>query len=75
MSANPDIMFLADTKCCGESPETVAARDGWSELNAVKNSQVIAMDDDIASRWGPRIVDYLRAVGDAVTAAAAVTAG
>lgn len=75
VSANPDIMFLADTKCCGESPETVAARDGWSELNAVKNSQVIAMDDDIASRWGPRIVDYLRAVGDAVTAAAAVTAG
>ena len=24
------------------------------------------MDDDIASRWGPRIVDYMRAVADAV---------
>jgi hypothetical protein len=24
------------------------------------------MDDDIASRWGPRIVDYLAAVAESV---------
>jgi hypothetical protein len=24
------------------------------------------MDDDIASRWGPRIVEYLRIAGEAV---------
>jgi iron complex transport system substrate-binding protein len=27
---------------------------------------VIELDDDVASRWGPRIVDLLRTVGDAV---------
>ena len=72
VSADPDLIFLACTKYCGETLETVAARDGWSELSAVVNGNVIEMDDDVASRWGPRIVDYIVQVGDAVEHAAAV---
>lgn len=75
VSAKPQLIFLADTKCCGQTPATVAARDGWSDIPAVKNRGVIAMDDDIASRWGPRVVDYLRAVVAAVKTAAQVPAG
>ncbi|MFF0821928.1 ABC transporter substrate-binding protein [Micromonospora haikouensis] len=66
VKANPDFVFLADTKCCKQSPETVKARSGWAGVTAVKNNQVVALDDDIASRWGPRVVDLLRAVVDAV---------
>jgi iron complex transport system substrate-binding protein len=69
VSADPDFIFLADTKCCGQSLDTVAARDGWADMTAVQNGNVIELDDDVASRWGPRIVDFLRAVSDAVTAA------
>ena len=68
ISANPRLIFLADTKCCGETAATVAARDGWSAIAAVKNNGVVAMDDDIASRWGPRVVDYMQAIVDAVKA-------
>jgi iron complex transport system substrate-binding protein len=67
---NPDLIFLACTKYCGESAETVASRPGWDTLDAVSNGAVVEMDDDVASRWGPRIVDYLRTVGDAVAAMA-----
>ncbi|MBI4933518.1 MAG: ABC transporter substrate-binding protein [Actinobacteria bacterium] len=63
---NPDLVFLADTKCCGESPETAATRPGWDALAAVQNEGVIGLDDDIASRWGPRLVDFITAVSDAV---------
>ena len=70
VEANPALIFLADTKCCGETPETVAARPGWDAIAAVQNGGVIAMDDDLASRWGPRIVDYINAVSAAVAAAA-----
>ncbi len=63
---NPALIFLADTKCCGESPETVAARPGWDAIAAVQNGNVIAIDDDIASRWGPRLVDFVQAVSDAL---------
>ena len=69
VSADPDLIFLADTKCCGQSSETVAARDGWADMTAVQTGNVIALDDDVASRWGPRIVDFLQAVSDAVSAA------
>jgi iron complex transport system substrate-binding protein len=66
VKANPDLVFLADTKCCGESAEKVAARPGWSVITAVKNGGVVAMDDDIASRWGPRVVDYIKAIAAAI---------
>lgn len=67
VAQNPDLIFLADTKCCKQSAQTVGARPGWSELNAVKRSQVIALDDDIASRWGPRIVDQFRTIVEATS--------
>ena len=69
VSADPDLIFLADTKCCGQSLETVAARDGWADLTAVQTGNVVELDDDVASRWGPRIVDFLQAVSDALIAA------
>jgi len=69
VSQNPDLVFLADTKCCGVTPEAVAARPGWEGLSAVLNGNVIAMDDDLASRWGPRIVEYLYAIGEAIAGA------
>jgi iron complex transport system substrate-binding protein len=62
VAANPDFVFLADSRCCQQTPETVAARPGWAAMSAVKNGRVVPLDDDIASRWGPRIVGYLRAV-------------
>jgi iron complex transport system substrate-binding protein len=64
---DPDIIFLADTKCCAQSAATVAARDGWGSLNAVKTGSIISLDDDIASRWGPRLVDLVRTVANAIT--------
>ncbi|MGW0432482.1 ABC transporter substrate-binding protein [Micromonospora sp. NPDC003197] len=66
VKADPDFIFLSDTKCCQQSPETVKARSGWAGITAVKNNQVIPLDDDVASRWGPRVVDLVRAIADAV---------
>ena len=53
VSADPDLIFLADTKCCAETAETVGARDGWAALSAVQNGNVIEMDDDVASVGAP----------------------
>jgi iron complex transport system substrate-binding protein len=66
VKANPDLVFLADTKCCKQSADTVKARPGWATVTAVKSNQVVSLDDDIASRWGPRVVDLLRTVSSAV---------
>lgn len=66
VKADPDLIFLADTKCCGQSAETVKARPGWGSMTAVRTGQIVALDDDVASRWGPRVVDLVRAITDAV---------
>ena len=55
IGANPDLIVLADTLCCGQSATTVAERPGWNTMTAVASEQIVELNDDIASRWGPRI--------------------
>ncbi len=62
LRSNPNYILLADTICCGQSATTVAQRPGWSGLAAVKSGRVLGLNDDIASRWGPRIVVLLSEV-------------
>jgi iron complex transport system substrate-binding protein len=65
VEADPDFVFLADAEF-GESPEKVAARPGWESITAVENDTVIAVDADLSSRWGPRVVDFIRLVAKAL---------
>src|SRR5690606_9787860 len=64
--ADPDIIFLIDTRY-GVDAESVAARDGWDALQAVRYGQIIELDTDMASRWGPRLVDLMADVVDVVS--------
>jgi iron complex transport system substrate-binding protein len=73
VQSNPDYVFLADTICCGQRARTVATRPGWSTMTAVEKGQVVGLNDDIASRWGPRIVILLRTVEQALAAHKHVT--
>jgi iron complex transport system substrate-binding protein len=66
IKANPDYIILADTVCCHQDAATVAKRPGWSGLAAVKAGHIIGLNDDIASRWGPRVTDLLHTVETAV---------
>ncbi len=56
---NPDIILLGDSLYGGIKPESVAARPGWKDINAVKNSRVLEFNDDLVSRPGPRLVQGL----------------
>jgi iron complex transport system substrate-binding protein len=69
VASNPSLIVLADVRCCGQTPKTVAERPGWSGIAAVRNGAVVRIDDSIASRWGPRIVNFVRAVAAAVRVA------
>ncbi len=74
ISADPDLIFQACTKYCGETAETMSGRPGWDAISAIASGAVIELDDDIASRWGPRVVDFLRSVAEAIDEVASVDA-
>ncbi len=63
--ADPGVVFLAHTDGTPQDVAAVAARPGWSQMRAVRDGRVVALDPDIASRWGPRIVELLRTVAHA----------
>ena len=62
VDADPDIIFLADTLCCGQDAQTVGVRPGWDQLTAVQTGRIVELNDDIVSRWGPRLVDFIAAI-------------
>lgn len=66
VDTDPDLIFLADTQCCGQDAAAVAQRPAWEQLSAVRNGNVIELNDDTASRWGPRIVEFIAAISEAL---------
>ncbi len=71
LDQDPDLIFLADVLYEGQSLDTVGSRPGWDTLTAVQNGNVVELNDDIVSRWGPRVVDYVQAISNALTFTAA----
>ena len=65
VAADPDIVLLADV-LYGESAQTVSERPGWDVMSAVQNGNIAELDSDVASRWGPRIVDFAQSISDAL---------
>lgn len=66
VQANPDLIFLADTKCCNVNAAELATRPGFDVLTAVQTGSVVELDDDIASRWGPRTTQLFIEIVNAV---------
>jgi iron complex transport system substrate-binding protein len=72
VAAKPQIIFLADNQPSdgGQTPAIVARRPGWSAIPAVKNQEIIPLNDDVASRWGPRVPQLVDEIAQAVENAA-----
>ena len=63
---DPDYVFLACTVFCGETADSFCSREGFGGLTACAEGNVVELNDDHASRWGPRMVDFAESVAGAV---------
>lgn len=54
VTSSPDIIITVFTPV-----EEIKSRPGWSDISAIQNDKVFAVDGDLISRPGPRIVDGL----------------
>jgi iron complex transport system substrate-binding protein len=57
LKENPDYVFLADSVCCHQTAGAFAGRPGFSVLSAVRLHHVIAVNDSVASQWGPHTIE------------------
>ena len=73
VDADPDLIFLADTLCCGQDAQTVAERPGWDQMTAVQTGRIVELNDDVVSRWGPRLVDFIEAISDVLVSIGAAS--
>jgi iron complex transport system substrate-binding protein len=67
LKSDPQVIFLADAQY-GTTVDAVSQRAGWSQMSAVVNKKIIALPADIPSRWGPRLVDFYKLIGNSLEA-------
>lgn len=65
LAENPDLILLGDA-AYGVTADMVSQRSGWNALSAVQNGRVIAFDDNLVSRPGPRLVDGLEKLAELI---------
>ena len=56
ISENPDLIILPGKD--NKYVEKVKLRPGWGYIEAVKKNNFLLTNNDIASRWGPRILNF-----------------
>lgn len=62
LESDPDLIFYGCAVWCGTTAESIAERPGWNELSAVGNGLLFEVDDDLSSRWGPRLIEFVRII-------------
>ena len=72
VTAKPQLIFLADNEAAdgGQSTAIVAKRPGWADLPAVQDHDIFGLNDDIASRWGPRLPSLVNEIASALASSA-----
>ena len=60
----PGLIVLADTVCCDQTAEALAQRPAFDTVPAIQEGRVFEANDDIASRWGPRVADFAEQLAD-----------
>lgn len=65
VAADPEVILLGDA-AYGVTAEQVADREGWGGMTAVKTGRIVAIDDIVVTRPGPRLAEGLRALVAAI---------
>lgn len=62
LESDPTLIVITDQG--GYTADDVSARPGWDAITAVSSGNVLVVDADTASRWGPRVVEFAQVIAD-----------
>ena len=66
IEANPDVIITTYGFYVENAVEQVLSREGWQDINAIKNKQVVDVHSDKVTRPGPRLVEGVEELAKAV---------
>ncbi|MGH2458389.1 MAG: ABC transporter substrate-binding protein [Chloroflexota bacterium] len=68
VARDPQIILLADATSPynAQTPAMVKARQGWSQISAVRDGKIYPIDADLLTRPGPRLADGLEALAKVI---------
>lgn len=66
IAQNPQVILTTYGYYDSNAVGNVYKREGWQNLNAVKNNRVIDIDSDLVNRTGPRVIEGLEEVAKAL---------
>lgn len=69
VDSDPEVIVITDL--VGYGAHDVAARPGWNNVTAVRNGNIVVVNADIASRWGPRLPQFAAIIAEALAKAVA----
>jgi iron complex transport system substrate-binding protein len=64
INESPDVYLVGSGSMA--NPGDIGARDGWDRISAVSNGRVYVIDEDLAYRTGPRLIDGLESIYAAI---------
>ena len=73
VEADPELIVI--TNHASYTVTDVAARPGWEQVTAVRNGNIVVVEADVASRWGPRLPRFVAVVAEALSSVVAAAAG
>ncbi|MGB3761802.1 MAG: helical backbone metal receptor [Ornithinimicrobium sp.] len=68
IEADPQVIVITDQ--VDYTAEDVANRPGWEDVAAVRDGNIVTVNADIASRWGPRLPEFVSTAAEALSAVA-----
>ena len=66
VAANPDVIITTHGYRTKDANSEVLKRNGWEEVNAIKNKQVFSVNSDLIDHPGPRLVEGVEELGKAI---------
>jgi iron complex transport system substrate-binding protein len=66
IAKDPQIIVYTVGVMSTTTPESIGARGGWENITAVEHGYIYSIDDNLLSRYGPRIVDGLEQLAEII---------
>jgi len=66
IAQNPQVVIYTVGPMTTTTSSDFAARSGWSNIYAVSHNKIYSIDDNLVSRYGPRVVDGLEQLAEII---------